>query len=258
MLASDIPNLGHTFSRYFEIVPAFSEALKHEVYRVRHQVYCEDLKFEPARSDRLETDEYDPYSLHFLVRSVHTDEFVGCTRIVRPRPEDPDYPLPFEITCADTLDRSIIDPAELPRHRIAEVSRLAVISHYRRRKGEANKAVSISDEDFGTPKLPRFPYLPVGLYLSTFELARLNGIDTLFVLTEERLASHFSKLGFDLRYIGSPVEHHGERLPSMMNVSATIHNMRASLRSLYQTIAADIERGMQSPASAPGGSAGHY
>ncbi|SCY55386.1 N-acyl amino acid synthase, PEP-CTERM/exosortase system-associated [Nitrosospira sp. Nl5] len=244
MLTSDVSDLGNTFSQYFEIVPAFSEALKHEVYRVRHHVYCEDLKFEPVRSDGLETDEYDPYSLHFLVRSVHTDEFVGCTRIVRPRPEDPDYPLPFEIACANVLDRSIIDPAEFPRHRMAEVSRLAIISRYRRRKGEANKAVSISDEDFGTPKLPRFPYLPVSLYLSTFELARLNGIDTLFVLTEERLASHFSKLGFDLRYIGGPVQHHGERLPSMMNVGVTIHNMRANLRSLYHTIAADIEKAM--------------
>lgn len=257
MLASGIPNLGNTFSQYFQIVPAFSEVLKQEVYRVRHQVYCEDLKFEPVRPDGRETDEYDPYSLHFLVRSLHNDEFIGCTRIVRPRPDDPGYPLPFEITCADTLDRSIIDPAELPRQRIAEVSRLAVISRYRRRKGEANKAVSISDEDFGTPKLPRFPYLPVGLYLSTFEMARLNGIETLFVLTEERLASHFSKLGFDLQYIGSPVEHHGERLPSMMNVTATIRNIRANLRPLYHTIAADIARGLSISGEEPGGSGGH-
>lgn len=251
MFTSDTPNLGNTFSQYFEIVPAFSEALKHEVYRVRHQVYCEDLKFEPVRPDGIETDEYDPYSLHFLVRNIHTSEFVGCTRIVRPPPEDPNRPLPFEIACANTLNRTIVDPAELPRHRIAEVSRLAVVSRYRRRKGETNKAVSITDEDFGTPKLPRFPYLPVGLYLSTFELARLNKIDTLFVLTEERLASHFSKLGFDLQFIGRPVEHHGERIPSMMSVSATLRDMRANLQPLYHTIAADIERGTGLPAAAP-------
>ncbi len=244
MHSPELSNLGNIFSQYFEIVPAFSEALKHEVYQVRHQVYCEDLKFEPVRSDGCETDEYDPYSLHFLVRNVQTKEFVGCTRIVRPRPEDPHCPLPFETTCADTLDKSIVDPATLPRHRIAEVSRLAVISRYRRRKGETNKALDISDEDFGTPKLPRFPYLPVSLYLSTFELARLNGIDTLFVLTEERLASHFSKLGFDIKFIGGPIDHHGQRVPSMMNVSATINNMRGSLQPLYRAIATDIERGL--------------
>ncbi len=115
---------------------------------VRHQVYCEDLEFESVRPDRREIDEHDPYSLHLLMRSVKTNEFVGCTRIVRPRPENPDYPLPFETTCAATLDRSIIDPAQLPRQRIAEVSRLAVISRYRRRKGEANSAIGISRRRF--------------------------------------------------------------------------------------------------------------
>lgn len=244
MVSSDTPNLGNTFKQYFEIVPAFSDTLKDEVYRIRHQVYCEDLEFEAARSDGRETDEHDSYSLHLLMRSVKTNEFVGCTRIVRPRPEDPHYPLPFEKTCADTLDRSIVDPAKLPRHNIAEVSRLAVIAGYRRRKGESSNAVGISGEDFNTSPQPRFPFIPIGLYLGTTELARLNGIDTVFVLTEERLASHFGKLGFNLQYIGSPIEHHGERIPSMMSVSATIRNMRTNLQPLYHAIAADIEKGL--------------
>jgi N-acyl amino acid synthase of PEP-CTERM/exosortase system len=234
--------LGHAFKQYFEIVPALSNALKDEVYRLRHQVYCEDLQFEPVRADCRETDEYDPYSLHFLLRSVQTEEFIGCARIVRPRPENLSYPLPFEVMCADTLDRAIVDPAILPRQSIAEVSRLAVISRYRRRKGEANKALAISDEDFGIAQLPRFPYIPIGLFLSTFELARLNKIDTLFILTEKRLANHFSKLGFSLQNIGSPIEHHGERIPSMMSVSGTINNMRTNLLPLYHAIAADIEK----------------
>lgn len=244
MASPDTPNLGNIFKQYFEIVPAFSDTLKDEVYRVRHQVYCEDLEYEPTRSDKRETDEHDPYSLHLLMRSVKTNEFVGCTRIVRYRPEDPHYPLPFETTCATTLDRSIVDPARLSRHSIAEVSRLAVIASYRRRKGERNSTIGISSEDFGTSNQPRFPFIPIGLYLGTTELARLHGIDTVFVLTEERLASHFGKLGFNLQYIGSPIEHHGTRVPSMMSVSATISNMRINLLPLYGTIAADIERGL--------------
>lgn len=237
-----ISDLGNAFKQYFEIVPAFSDALKDEVYRVRHQVYCEDLKFEPARSDRRETDEYDPNSLHLLIRSVKTNEFVGCTRIVRPSSDDPSRQLPFEKTCAALLNRSIVDPAKLPRGNIAEVSRLAVVAGYRRRKGEENSPVGISSEDFGTRKLPRFPYLPISLYLGTTELARRNGIDTLFVLTEERLASHFSKLGVKLQVIGDSVELHGKRTPSMMSVSGILGNIRSIFRPLYHTIVADIER----------------
>lgn len=235
-------NLGTAFKQYFEIVPARSEALKDEVYRVRYQVYCEDLKFEPERSDKRETDEYDPDSLHLLIRSLKTNEFVGCTRLVRPPLENPHSQLPFEKACADTLDRSIIDPAKLPRESIAEVSRLAVVAAYRRRKGESGSAITISTEDFGTQQMPRFPYIPIGLYLGTTELARLSGIETLFVLTENRLAAHFNKLGFQLQFIGEPIEHHGTRLPSMMSVSAIISNMRTNLRPLYQTIALDIEK----------------
>jgi len=35
-------NLGKAFKQYFEIVPALSDALRDHVYRIRHQVYCEN------------------------------------------------------------------------------------------------------------------------------------------------------------------------------------------------------------------------
>ncbi len=239
---SESLDLGSIFHQYFEIVPAFSNALKDEVYRVRHQVYCEDLQFESARPDRLETDEHDSNSLHLLLRSVKTGKFIGCTRIVRPRPDDSNYHLPFETTCATALDRSIIDPAGLPRDRIAEVSRLAVVASYRRRKGEANSPVSLADEDSDIGKSRRFPYIPLGLYLGTTELARISGIDTLFVLTEPRQAAHFCKLGVKLQLIGEAIEHRGERVPAMMNVANIITEMRTIFHSLYHAIAADIQK----------------
>lgn len=244
MFLPEIFNLGNIFKQYFEIVPAYSSKLKDEVYRLRHEVYCEDLKYEPIQADRREVDEHDPYSLHLLMRSVKTNEFVGCTRIVRPRRENPQHPLPFEVTCSGMLDRSIMDPIQLQRHSMAEVSRLAVISSYRRRKDEANRAISISNDDFGTSKQPRFPFIPVGLYLGTTELARINGITTLFVLAEQRQVTHFSKLGVKLHVVGKPVEHRGPRVPAVMNVNDIIVNMRTFFRPLYQTIAADIKRNM--------------
>ena len=239
---SEALDLGSIFHQYFEIVPAFSNALKDEVYRVRHQVYCEDLQFESARPDRLETDEHDSNSLHLLLRSVKTGEFIGCTRIVRPRPDDSTYHLPFETTCAMALDRAIIDPAGLPRDRIAEVSRLAVVASYRRRKGEANSPVSLADEDSDIGKSRRFPYIPLGLYLGTTELARISGINTLFVLTEPRQAAHFCKLGVKLQIIGEAIEHRGERVPAMMDVDSIITEMRTIFHSLYHAIAADIQK----------------
>lgn len=238
-------NLGYGFRKYFRIDAAQDEALRDEVYHIRHQVYCEELKFEPERPDRREIDDFDTHSIHCLMRGVgEPHSLVGCTRLVLAHPDDPDAPLPFERTCAQTLDRSIIDPAKLPRNRIAEVSRLAVCGRYRRRKGENREAVSVHEEDFGNKDQPRFPYIPVGLYMGAISLALHNNIDTLFVLTEPRLASHFARLGVDIRQIGGPVEHRGLRVPSVMDVQSIVKNMRLIMRPLWREVDGEIVRSL--------------
>lgn len=239
------PQPGQAYKRYFEIVPALSDALRDHAYRIRHRVYCEELGYEPPQPDCRERDEYDPQSLHVLIRSVQLGEFIGCTRIIRTHPRDPCYPLPFEKLCVTALDRSIIEPSRLARGTIAEVSRLAVIARFRRRKGEDKTPLSISDEDFDTAIHPRFPYIPLALYLATVELARLNGIELLFVLTEERLASHFRKLGVNILTIGAPVEHRGKRIPSMMHTGAIIGDLKPIFQPLYHAIAADVAHGLK-------------
>jgi N-acyl amino acid synthase of PEP-CTERM/exosortase system len=237
-------SLGEGFRKYFEIATAFDDAGRNDVFGIRHEVYCEELGFEPVRPDRRETDEYDRHSLHCLMRtSTEPHSLVGCNRLVMARPEEPDYPMPFERTCAATLDRSIIDPAKEPRGAIAEVSRLAVRAYYRRRKGETKTAVAISDEDFGTKEQPRFPYIPIGLYLGVIALAKHEGIETLFVLTEPRLAEHFAKLGVKITQIGGPVEHRGIRVPSMMNVDSIIKGLRFFVKPIWRVVAEEIEAG---------------
>ena len=244
MFAQKITHLGTAFKQYFEIIPAFTEELKHEAYRIRHSVYCEDLHFEATRTDGFETDEYDTHALHLLIRNTQQERFIGCVRIIIP-PDSLDWLLPFENTCANTLNRAIIDPVKLPRKQIAEVSRLAVISSFRRRKGEANNPVNLTENDFDACPSPRFPYIPLGLYYGAVELARLYGVRLLFILTEERLANHFNKLGFEIQFIGAPTEHHGLRFPSMFSIDKTLQNIRPAIYPLYQAIARDIQTGMR-------------
>ena len=241
MFLPEIFNLGKAFSQYFEIVPAYSDELKDEVFRIRHQVYCEELKWEAARPNRRETDDYDRHSLHLLIRSLKMGEFMGCTRLVLTRPEAPDYPLPFEKACAATLDRSLVDPAKLQRNAIGEFGRLAVLRRFRNRKGEEASATGLI-QSFNSLVRPRFPYILAGLYLGTIELARLNGIDTLFILTEMRLVRHLRRLGVQIRTIGGPIEHRGKRFPSMLSASDIIKNLGFIVRPLYRTISQEIGR----------------
>ena len=245
-MMQDFTDLGAGFSQHFELVPALDDQTRESIFRIRHEVYCRDLGYEPQRDNGMESDEYDRHSLHCLLRTVVDGGTpVGCVRIVLPRPEDPLYPFPFERTCAATLDRSLFDPTEIARERMTEVSRLAVLAQFRRRKGEEGQPIALQDNAFGSAVQPRFPFIPVGLYLGSIALSLYHGIDHLFMLTEPRLAMHFSKLGFVIEGIGGPVEHRGVRIPSLLHAPETVAALRPALRSMYSIIDKSIKDAYQ-------------
>jgi N-acyl amino acid synthase of PEP-CTERM/exosortase system len=243
MFPFELLNLSHGFQRYFDIAPAVSDDLQDQAYGIRHRVYCEELGFEPVRADRRERDLYDTRSIHVLVRSMQVDRYVACARLVRVDPRDPSSLLPVEKACAHTIDRSIVEPALLPRDRIAEISRLAIVPEFRRREGEKHAAIAVSEADFGKVDLPRFPYIQVSLYLGAIALAKYLGVETIFVLTEPRLAAHLWRLGVRIQRIGGPVEHRGERVPSMMKVQSVEENLPRSVRPLWELIGEQIRAG---------------
>lgn len=242
--ALDLPS---QFATYFEIVHATSPALRDAGFSVRHRVYCEELGFEPLRADAMERDEYDDAAEHILIRSRRTLAFVGCARVVRPMPAE--HALPVERSGAWKASRPLHDASGNPR--VAELSRLAVVSDFRRRRGEQTSPVNLAEADFGTRLQPRFPYIPVGLYLGALSLAARHRIGTLVVLTEERLARHFGRMGVQLDRCGEPVEYHGLRTPFTMSVDAIVQRLRADVRPLYDRIEAELQsnRASEWPAS---------
>lgn len=234
-------DLAEGFRRHFQIVPALDAELCQTVFRIRHEVYCRDLGYEPLRDDGLETDEYDAHALYCLLRTADERRApVGCVRLVLPSPDQPERPFPFEVTCAETLDRALFDPAGVARARMAEVSRLAVLADFRRRKGEGGQPLALQDDAFGSARRPRFPFIPVGLYLGSIALALHHGIDHLFMLTEPRLAAHFVKIGFIIERIGGAVEHRGTRVPSLLRGQETVEALRPGLKDMYAIIASEI------------------
>ncbi len=242
ILMMEFTKLHKNFQKFFRIVPALTDELTEQAYRIRHQVYCEELGWEDVRDDGMETDEYDPQSMHCLLQNVITEEYVGCIRTIRNNPNDPMAPLPFQLSCSETLNPGIPDPKQQAEQAIAEVSRLAVIGKYRRRPNEQGTAVKISSEDYGTFQRPRFPYIPVGLYMGMLEMARRNGINTLYILTEPSLAGHFCKLGGRLEAVGGAIEHRGTRMPYRMDIAEIIGKMNLLMKPLNRVICEDIDR----------------
>lgn len=250
MYLPEFLNLGAGFSKYFKALPALDDDLRRSVFRIRHAVYCEELGYEPTRPDGLEIDEFDARAVHCLLKSVSSGEDVGCVRLVLTDAQDRASALPMERLCGATLDRSVIDPARLDRAKIAEVSRLAVVSRYRRRRGEQKVPLGIDEGDFGTPERPRFPYIAAGLYLGMVAQARHHGIETLFMLTERRLTKQLARLGVAMRTIGPPIEHRGTRYPSMMRVQEVIDGFNFFVRPLFAAIASEMETAYRRAAQA--------
>jgi len=235
-----VRDLAGAFQNYFTITAALSPEERELVYRIRHDVYCRDLGWEPVRPDGIETDSVDAHSVHCLLRQQGSNAPVGCTRLILAKQGTS---LPFEESCRDVLDRDVVNPATLPRDTIGEVSRLAVVSAFRQRKGEQDAPMtSMSDTNFGTDeRMPRFPFIPVSLYLAAAAVARQLQVEHVFVLTEPRLASHFARIGFDIRCIGGSIEHRGTRVPSVLNSSKVVDNLRPMIRPLYDVVQQSVK-----------------
>lgn len=245
----ELLRLNNHFRQYFQVVPALTPELIRETQLIRHDVYSSELGWEPVYPDGLEQDEYDTRSLHCLLKAVRTQRYIGCVRLVLPHKEEDAICLPFQKTCLGHLHQGHPDPDDVARGVVAEVSRLAIVADYRRRKHEKGRPYGLGDEDYSQQGRRRFPYIPVGLYIGMLQIASLHGIKTLYIMTEPLLAIHFSRLGGKLVPVGDVVEHRGKRRPYVMYVDEVLKEANLFLRPLIRAIAKDVKHGEQATAN---------
>lgn len=228
------------FNTYFKVVPALTPELVREAQKIRHTVYGAELGWEPVNEEGLEKDEHDEHSLHCLLMALRNQQYIGCVRLVLPH-GGPSSGLPIQELCQGKLIQGHPDLQAAARREIAEVSRLAIIADYRRRKNEQGKPIAMAEQDYDRSGRRRFPYIPVGLYIGMLKIAECHGIKSLYFVTEPLLAAHFSKLGGKLTPIGEPIEHRGIRKPYLMNVHNVLHDSRLILRPLIRTIGHEVK-----------------
>lgn len=236
----DVLHLHANFSKYFEVVRADTEMLQQVCFFIRHKVYCEELDWQPRSDAASETDSHDAHAIHLLIRARRTRQYIATMRIVRPNLALDDSTLPFEDVCQGRGRALTVDTMRLDRSRVGELSRLAVLKHFRRRSVESQQAEpwSMSEGSQGTQW---FPYIPAGLYLGAMNMALEAGIDTLFFLALPRLARHIGNLGVDLQQIGDPVEHRGMRAPYMLYPEMVVEHLWPMFKPMYYGIAKSLK-----------------
>ncbi|GLX82080.1 hypothetical protein theurythT_15320 [Thalassotalea eurytherma] len=238
---SDAQNIAAHFTQFLQPVFADTPELKEEVFKIRHNVYCEELGFEPIRPNGMETDEFDEQSMFAMIKHKPSDSYASCVRIVRAANEG--ELLPIEKYCAAAIENPKLDPRNFDRKEVCEISRLAVRAEFRRRRTDqftGSATGVISEHSYSETELRCFPFIAIGLYMVAASMAIDSGIRHVYVMMEPRLARSMKFVGIKFEALGTPVEYHGTRGPYYINPDIFLNNLTPGFKSLYDAIHDDL------------------
>jgi len=209
------------FNQYFEMVPAISEELKNEVYKLRYQVYCIENVFESSSQfpDKMEFDDYDQQSVHYLIRHRRSGDYAATTRLILPDANNTEKLFPLELYCE--IDNVAV-MQNINRKHLGEVSRFCVSKAFKKRKNEEHTLAAIGSNlsDHLTLDERRiFPHITLALIACFIKASHENDIHYLYASMESSLFRFVSALGINFTKIGPLVDYHGERWPAVIEIT---------------------------------------
>lgn len=211
-----------SFNKYFEMVPAISDELKNEVYKLRYQVYCTETQFLNFEHypEGLEFDEFDQQSVHYLIRHRKSGDFAATTRLILPDANNPEKLFPVEIHCK--IDNGAVMQG-LNRSYLGEISRFCVSKDFKKRKNEAYTLAGVNvnwcPDYFTLGERRSFPHIAIALIACFIKASYENDIHYLFACMEPSFFRFVSPLGINLTKIGPLVDYHGERWPAAIKIA---------------------------------------
>ena len=211
--------------------------LRDQVFKIRHAVYCQELGFEPLTENGKEQDSFDQHSEFAMIRHKASNLFTSCVRVVTAAGAG--QLLPIEKNCLNAIKNNEFHPHNFPRESIAEISRLAVKSDFRRRRTDEFKGAAlamIGKTSFSEAELRCFPFIAIGLYMSAAAIAINSDIKHAYVLMEPKLARSMKFIGIQFVQIGEPIEYHGLRAPYYINPQLFLKKLSPAFSHLYESI----------------------
>jgi len=231
------------FKRYFSIVYANNDQLLNHVFKIRYDVFCDELKLEKNCPQDVEKDEFDAYAHHFLLQHKPTGKYAGTARFVLPPDNTSRMILPFEKYCLAAIDKNIINPELLLQGTYGEVSRLAVPAHFRKRAGEQGKPIALNDANMHSiteEDRRQFPLISVGLYLACAAFFVHEKVDYAFVMAEPRLARCMARLGIRFDQAGKVTDYHGQRAPFYISQAMLATHLKDEVKPLFEHIKKEL------------------
>lgn len=190
-------------------------------YMIRYRVFCVETQYEDAAAfpDKLERDQHDTHSVHFLLRVEDTGQWVGAMRLVIGSVDS----LPLNVRCQ--FDTQV---GARPDEITAEVSRLCVVGAFRRRKQEHaaphvipwDRGGLLPVQEKGLYRLERRrePEILLRLIQAAIQYGEHHKIRYSYALMAEPLLRILRRMGLRITPIGPACEHRGRRLPCLIDL----------------------------------------
>jgi len=196
--------------------------------------------------DGLERDAFDDSADHCLLQHRTSGLYAGCVRLVYSDPVKSPA-LPFEMFCRDSLYSSVVEEVLPGRDSFGEISRLAVPSEFRRRRGEQNVPIPMGEDDQQQRKLlerrqHQSPHITMGLFLAAAAMGLIRGMTGVFAMMEPRLSRYLHQFGLEFKQVGEQVDYHGKRAAFYITKEGL--NLNGDMAALLDYITSEIKTQM--------------
>jgi N-acyl amino acid synthase of PEP-CTERM/exosortase system len=226
--------IAEAFMQHLQPQIARSELQRREIYRLRHQVYCEELHYEALHPLREERDPFDAQAVHCAVRHRRSGVLAGTVRLVGKRGAHDR--LPLETHCAQALTHPSLLPHHFAPHEVCEISRLAVPAVFRKQTAAAAEGAIVAG-GFSEQELRSFPAIAIGLYMAAITLSHETQRHHVFVMMEPRLARGLAFVGIRFQALGEAIEYHGKRGAYYIDTRQLPSQLAPAYLDLLQVIA---------------------
>lgn len=237
-IRSSTADLFQSFIEDFSFNVAISDTEKNRIYRLRHEVYCQEIGYHPPgiASKNIEVDSHDSHSIHCLIEHRRSGLAAGCLRLVLPAPVSAgkDHRLPLQEYGERSLSHETLHPAMLSYDSICEISRFAIARAFRH-KPIKHETLDVEDSNyqFTAEEKKTFPLIIIALFLATYSLVGLMDKRHVFAMMEPRLPRLLSMSGFHFTKVGERIEMHGARNAFYIDHRKAEQEMHQDLMPLY-------------------------
>ncbi|MCZ6666917.1 MAG: PEP-CTERM/exosortase system-associated acyltransferase [Gammaproteobacteria bacterium] len=228
MIEAREKNISRTVAEYrrsFSIVPATTEALREQVFRLRYQVYCVENQWEdPAQhSDEIEIDVYDAHSVQSLLIHRASGTAIGAVRLILPLDEMPEKSFPIQGVCrAPQLGNSTWFPLSSG----GEVSRFCISKEFRKRREDMFHRADQDRSSTGNERRV-IPHLTLALIEALVLMSIENRVSHWFAMIEPSLMRLLARLGIHFDPIGQMIDYHGLRQPCCIRLDRLVERVCA-------------------------------